>query len=210
LPKLPATAGQNRRNSKTNSRNWLVRLRSNFDLLAQGALAIVNLAVTIFVGVTAVAFVGQLFLLFCLAKAVKEISERMERIANRMEERATPVLATAQAILEEAQPRIGEITSNLAEASATIRANVAGVAEATGEIVERARMQAARLDELIHSTADKVTDTTDFLQNKVITPVRRVHAIVSAVSAGVGFFKRNRARKSGPQLAAEEDDEMFI
>ena len=84
------------------------------------------------------------------------------------------------------------------------------MAQATGEIVERARMQAARLDHLIHSTADKVAETTDFLQTSVVTPVRRVHAILSAVNAGIGFLRQNRARKKGPQLAAEEDEEMFI
>ena len=169
-----------------------------------------NVVLTIFVAVTAVAFVGQLFLLFFLVKATKESSERIENIAKRVEERAAPVLSAAHAILDDARPRISEITSNLAEASATIRDQVAGVAEATGEIVERARMQAARLDDLLHTTADKVEETTDFLQNSVIKPVRRVHAIVQAVNAGIGFLRRNRARKSGPQLATEEDEEMFI
>jgi hypothetical protein len=84
------------------------------------------------------------------------------------------------------------------------------VAEATGEIVERARMQAARLDEVIHSTVDKVEQTTDYLQNSVIRPVRRVHAIVQALNAGFSFFKHARAAKKGAQLAAEEDEEMFI
>lgn len=164
----------------------------------------------IFVAITAIAFLGQLALLYGLLKAVKESSERVERIANRMEERATPVLAAAQAILEEAQPKVSEITSNLAEASATIRAHVAVVADATGEIVERARMQVAYLDDLIHSTINKVSQTSDFLQNKVIKPVRRVQAIVSAVSAGVGFFTRSRGRRQGPQLAEADDEEMFI
>ena len=165
---------------------------------------------TIFVAITAISFVGQLFLLFAIAKAVKESAERMERVANRMEERATPFLAAAHAILEEAQPKIGEITSNLAEASAVIRANVAVVAQATGDIAERARNQAAHLDELIHSTTNKISETTDFLQNKVITPVRRVHAIVSAATAAVGYLRRSFANKKGPQLATEEDEEMFI
>lgn len=170
----------------------------------------VNLVLTIFVGVTAIAFVGQLFLLFGLSKAVKESSERLENSANRMEQRVAPVLATAQAILSEVQPRISEITTNLAEASATIRSQVTGMAEAAGEIAERMRMQSVRLDEMVRSTADRVEQTTDFLQNTVITPVRRVQAIVQAVNAGIGFLRRNRASKKGPQLAMEEDEEMFI
>ena len=169
-----------------------------------------NLFLDIFVGITAIAFCGQLVLLFLLYKAIEKSSERLENSANRIEQRVAPVLDAAQAILSDVQPRISEITTNLTEASATIRSQVTGMAESAGEIVERVRMQAARLDEMVHSTADKVEQTTDFLQNTVITPVRRVHAILHAVNAGIGFLRRNRASKKGPQLAAEEDEEMFI
>lgn len=170
-----------------------------------------NTALVIFVAITAVAFVGQLFLLFFLLKAIKESSARLENVANRLEERTTPVLATAQAILEQAEPRIEEITNNLAQASATVRTNVADLAQATGEIVERARVQAAHLDEVIHATVERVAHTTIFLQDRVITPVRRVQAILSAVSAGMGFLRRVRAQSKGSQLAvAEDEDEMFI
>lgn len=169
-----------------------------------------NWVLTIFVAVTAIAFVLQLLVLYALKNAIEKSSERMENMASRMEKTAMPLMTTASAILEDAQPKVAEITSNLAEASSTLRSNVANVAEATGEIVERARIQAARLDEMIHSTVDKVEQTTDFLQNSVIRPVRRVHAIVQAVNAGFSFFKRSRSPKKGPQLAAEEDEEMFI
>lgn len=169
-----------------------------------------NAVLTVFVAITAIAFCLQLLLLYFLYKAIDKSSARMESIANRMEERTTPVLATAQAILEEAQPRIGEITSNLLEASATIRANVSNVAEATGEIVERARMQAAHLDHVIQSTAERVSETTEFLQDKVVSPVRRVYAVVSAATAVVGFLKRTRGFRKGPQLTPADDEEMFI
>lgn len=165
---------------------------------------------TVFVIVTAIAFCAQAIILVFLYKAINQSSARIENIAERMEKSALPVLTAAGAILDDAQPKMAEITSNLAEASSMIRANVATVAEATGEIVERARMQAARLDEVIHSTVDKVEQTTDYLQNSVIRPVRRVHAIVQALNAGFSFFKHARAAKKGAQLAAEEDEEMFI
>jgi methyl-accepting chemotaxis protein len=165
----------------------------------------------IFVGVTALAFCVQMVVMILLYKAIEKSSARMESIVGRFEERSGPVLTTAQAILEDAQPKIAEITSNLADASSTVRAHVAVVAEATGEIVERARMQAARLDNLIHETAEKIESTTDFLQNSVVTPVRRVHAILQAVNAGLGFFKRHRARKKAVhQMGTEQDEEMFI
>jgi uncharacterized protein YoxC len=168
-----------------------------------------NTIITIFVVVAAVAIVLQMVVLFALYKGLRQTSERMEGIAGRLEQQAAPVLASAAAILEDAQPKIAEITANLAETSASVRAHVAQVGEATGEIVERARMQAARLDEFIINTAHKVEATSELLQHKVFSPMRRVRAIVTALNAGLAFFKSNRSRQrtNGESV---EDEEMFI
>src|SRR5215831_11674896 len=148
-------------------------------------------------------------ILFALYKALRESSSRMEGIAGRLEEQATPVLATAAAILDDAKPKIAEITSNLAETSASVRTHVTEVGHATSEIVERARMQAARLDEFVTSAAQKVEATSEILQHKVFSPMRRVRAIVTALNAGLAFFKssRSRHRTNGESV---EDEEMFI
>lgn len=165
--------------------------------------------VAIFVIVAAVAIVLQMAILFALYKAVRQTSARVEGIAVRMEQQTTPLLATANAILEDAQPKIGEITSNLAESTATLRAHVSQVAEATGEIVERARLNAARVDEFVGHTMDKIENASELLEAKVLTPVRRVHAIVSAVTAGLGFLRNSRGQKARAARAGQ-DEEMFI
>jgi methyl-accepting chemotaxis protein len=164
---------------------------------------------TIFVALTAVAIIIQMIILFALYKAVQKSSARMESIAGRLEEKATPILQTAHSILDDAQPKISEITSNLAETTATIRAHASHVADTTGEILNRARMQAVRLDEMISSTANKVEETTDFIQSSVVTPVRRVHAVVQALSAGLGFLRRTHAEKKA-HGKGHGDEEMFI
>jgi uncharacterized protein YoxC len=167
-----------------------------------------NTIITIFVVVAAVALVVQMGILFALYKALRQTSERVEGIAGRLEQQAAPVLTTAAAILEDARPKLAEITSNLAETSAVVRAHVAQVGEATGEIVERARLQAARLDEFIVSAARKVEATSELLQHKVFSPMRRIRAIVTALNAGLSFLRSNRPRRtSGEQV---EDEEMFI
>jgi uncharacterized protein YoxC len=168
-----------------------------------------NTIITIFVVVAAVALVVQMGILFALYKALRQTSERVEGIAGRLEQQAAPVLTTAAAILEDARPKLAEITSNLAETSAVVRAHVAQVGEATGEIVERARLQAARLDEFIVGAARKVEATSELLQHKVFSPMRRIRAIVTALNAGLSFLRSNRParRASGEQV---EDEEMFI
>ena len=168
-----------------------------------------NTIITIFVVVAAVALVVQMGILFALYRALRQTSERVEGIAGRLEQQAAPVLTTAAAILEDARPKLAEITSNLAETSAVVRAHVAQVGEATGEIVERARLQAARLDEFIVSAARKVEATSELLQHKVFSPMRRIRAIITALNAGLSFLRSNRParRANGEQV---EDEEMFI
>jgi len=169
-----------------------------------------NHIITVFVVVAAVAIVLQMVILFALYKALRQSSERVEGIAGRLEQQASPVLTTAAAILEDAQPKIAEITTNLAESSATIRAHVEQVGEATGEIAERARAQAARLDEFILSAAHKVEVTSELLQDKVLSPMRRVRAMVSALNAGLSFLKSNRRARHRTNGENVEDEEMFI
>jgi methyl-accepting chemotaxis protein len=168
-----------------------------------------NHIITVFVVVAAVAIVVQMGVLLALYAALRRTSERMEGIAGRLEQQATPVLATAAAILDDARPKIAEITTNLAETSASVRTHVGQVGTAATEIVERARMQAARLDEFVINAAHKVEATTELLQNKVFSPMRRVRAIVTALNAGMSFFQSNRPQhKRGS--GEVEDEEMFI
>ena len=162
----------------------------------------------VFVGVASAAIVLQLVVLWAFYKAATRSSQQMQQTVGRLEQKADPILTTAQAILEDAQPKIREITSNLAEATAIARAQVSQVADTTSEIVERTRLQAARLDDLVHSTLEKIENTTDFLQNSVVRPVRRVHAIVQAVSAGLSFFRHRSQHRI--EEAGNGEEEMFI
>lgn len=169
-----------------------------------------NHIITIFVVVAAVAIVVQMGVLLALYMALRRTSERMEGIAGRLEQQATPVLATAAAILDDAKPKVAEITTNLAETSVSLRTHAGQIGNAASEIAERARMQAARLDEFVISAAHKVEATTELLQDKVFSPMRRVRSIVTALNAGLSFFKSNRPPKRRNRSGEVEDEEMFI
>lgn len=168
-----------------------------------------NHIITVFVVVAAVAIVVQMGILLALYMALRRTSERMEGIAGRLEQQATPVLATAAAILDDAKPKIANITTNLAETSTLLRTHVGQIGNAASEIAERARMQAVRLDDFVISAAHKVEVTSELLQDKVLSPMRRVRSVVTALNAGLSFFKSNRSarRKNSGEV---EDEEMFI
>jgi len=171
----------------------------------------VTTVVAVFVIVAAVAIVVQMGILLALYMAMRQTANRMEGIAGRLEQQTGPLLTTATAILEDAQPKIAEITANLAESTATVRAHVVHVTEASGEIVERARNHAARMDEFVGSAMGKIESASEILEHKVLTPVRRVQGIIAAVSAGLDILKAAKGTRSrAPRHGVEEDEEMFI
>ncbi len=90
--------------------------------------------------------------------------------------------------------KLPNITTNLAETSTSLRTHVGQIGNAASEIAERARMQAVRLDDFVISAAHKVEVTSELLQDKVLSPMRRVRSIVTALNAGLSFFKSNRSR----------------
>lgn len=165
---------------------------------------------TIFVAVAAVAMTVQMIILFALYKAVSGTATKVESLVVKVEERAIPVLDATASILEDVQPKISAIASDLAETSGVIRERVEHLSDATGEVVERARLQAARLDDLIHDTTDRIANTTQFLQSTIFAPVRRIQAILQAVSAGIRFMRRGKPPGRVHKTAMEEDEEMFI
>lgn len=169
-----------------------------------------NTLLLIFVGATAVAVTLQMVILYLLYKAVRQSLGKVESMVLQVQERAIPVLDSTAAILEDAQPKISEITANLADTSAIVRERAEQISLAAGEVIERARLQAVRLDELVSTTAERVEQTTEFLQNTVFAPVRRVQAIIQAVAAGLNFFRRSRKIRKVHPVAMEEDEEMFI
>ena len=169
-----------------------------------------NTTVAIFVIIAAVAIVVQMGILIALYVGMRQAASRMEGIAGRLEQQTSPLLSTASAILEDAQPKIAEITSNLAESSATVRAHVSQMAEATGEIVERARLHALRVDEFVGNTMGKIETASEILETRVLSPVRRVQGIIAAVNAGLGVFRSTRPKRKAARAGAEQDEEMFI
>lgn len=169
-----------------------------------------NTTVAIFVIIAAVAIVVQMGILIALYVGMRQAASRMEGIAGRLEQQTSPLLSTASAILEDAQPKIAEITSNLAESSATVRAHVSQMADATGEIVERARLHALRVDEFVGNTMGKIETASEILETRVLSPVRRVQGIIAAVNAGLGVFRSTRPKRKAARAGAEHDEELFI
>jgi hypothetical protein len=163
----------------------------------------------IFIAVTTFAVVVQAGILVGLYVAVRKSTARMEALATEVKSRVLPTVETAQNLMVELRPKIDVISNNLAESSDLVRNQLGRLDATVTDVLDRARLQVIRADELLNRTMDKVEETSEVVHKTVISPLRQVNGLMAAISTGVDVFlgqKRRHPRNGGgvPQ------DEMFI
>ena len=163
----------------------------------------------LFIAVTTFAVVVQAGILVGLYLAVRKSTARMEDLATEVKTRVLPTVETAQNLMVELRPKIDVISNNLAESSDLVRNQLGRLDATVTDVLDRARLQVIRADELLNRTMDKVEETSEVVHKTVISPLRQVNGLMAAISTGVDVFlgqKRRHPRNGGgvPQ------DEMFI
>ncbi|MGA9307091.1 MAG: hypothetical protein WBW31_16935 [Candidatus Sulfotelmatobacter sp.] len=168
---------------------------------------------TVFVALTGAAVALQAGVLVAMYITMRKSSARMEALALEVKTKALPTLETAQAMLAELRPQLTVIADNLTETTHSVRSQVERMDATVSDVVDRARLQIIRADELLSRTLDRVEETSDVVHNTVISPVRQFAGLIQGVTAGIEFLMGNRGRKNGSGREARRpvpQDEMFI
>jgi methyl-accepting chemotaxis protein len=169
--------------------------------------------IPLFIALTGLAVLLQAGILVALYLAVRKSSERMEALAVEVKTKALPALETTQTMLAELHPKLTVIADNLTETTHSVRAQVERMDATVNDVVDRARLQIIRADELLTRTLDRVEETSDMVHKTVISPVRQFSGLIQGVTAGIEFLLGNRARRNGNSREARRpvpQDEMFI
>jgi ElaB/YqjD/DUF883 family membrane-anchored ribosome-binding protein len=163
----------------------------------------------IFIAVTTFAVVVQAGILVGLYLAVRKSTARMEALAVEVKSRVLPTVETAQNLMVELRPKIDVISNNLAESSDLVRNQLGRLDATVTDVLDRARLQVIRADELLNRTMDKVEETSEVVHKTVISPLRQVNGLMAAISTGVDVFlgQKRRHPRNG---AGVPQDEMFI
>jgi len=163
----------------------------------------------IFIAVTTLAVVIQAGILVGLYVAVRKSTAKMEALASQVTSKALPTMETVQAMLVEIRPKLDVMTVNLSESSTLVRNQLGRLDATLTDALDRTRLQVIRADELLSRTMDKVEETSDAVHKTVISPLRQVNGLMSAISTGVEVFlgQKRRQPKNG---AGVPQDEMFI
>jgi len=161
-----------------------------------------------FIAITAAAVVIQAGILIAMYLATRQTGARVEALASEVRTKILPTVEIAQSMLTDLRPKLESLVGNLADSSATVRAQVERLDATFNDVVDRTRLQVIRADELLGRTLDRVEQTTEMVHKTVVSPIRQASGLVQGLSAGLEFFfSRARRQRNGTPVA---QDEMFI
>lgn len=170
----------------------------------------------LFIFVTMFAVVIQAGILVALYLAVRKSSAKMEGLAAEVKSKALPTMDTVRSTMEtvqsalvELRPKLNVMSVNFSESSTLLRNQLGRIDATLTDALDRTRLQVIRADELLNRTMDKVEETSEVVHKTVISPLRQVNGLMTAISTGVEVFlgQKRRHRKNG---AGVPQDEMFI
>jgi len=161
---------------------------------------------TIFIAVTSAAVLIQAGILFAMYLAVRQASARTEALASEVRSKVLPTVEMAQSMLEDLRPKVEGIVNNFNESSVMARNQMARLDATMSDLLDRARLQVIRADELVSKALDRVEETGDLVNKTVVSPVRQVSGLLQGLTAGLEFFFSGRRRSRDGAV----QDEMFI
>ena len=162
---------------------------------------------TVFVAVTAAAVVLQAIILVAMFVAMRKTSARVESLAEEIRNKVLPLAESAQSMVTELRPKIETAISNLSQTSALVKTQVERLDATMNDVVDRARLQVIRADDLVTRTMDRIEDTSENIHRAVTSPVRRFQGLLHGLTAGVEHLVSHRRRR---QEVTVPQDEMFI
>lgn len=167
---------------------------------------------TVFIALTGIAVLLQAGVLAAMYVAMRKSTERMEVLAGEVRSKLLPAFEQGHQMLTEMRPKLEVIVDNLQSSTTVIRSEVERVDATVNDVVDRARLQVIRADELLSRTLDRVEQTSEMVQRTVVSPVRQISGLMQGLSVGLGFFFGKQRRNGGrrEERRPVPQDEMFI
>jgi hypothetical protein len=151
-------------------------------------------------------------------------ANRAVKSVNRMEERLAPLMTRATALSEQGTAiavqgrqiaeqfnvmsgHLSTATMHLSESTALIKEEVRGLMMVADETADMAREKVQLVSHAIDTTHERVVNTTEFIQTKVIEPARELAAILAGLRRGLEVLV---APAPSPINSSYGDEEMFI
>jgi|SRR5579859_7780318 len=163
---------------------------------------------TVFVIVTALAVVMQAAILFAMFRVMKEILAKTTQIESGVKDHLNPVLDSVHALTTAVREPVNAILANLTEVSGLLRQRAASADAVAAEVLERVRIEAIRMDELLTGVLGRMERAAEAAERGVLIPVREISAVIAGLRQGFAYFF-GRQRPPAEQRARSEE-QLFI
>ncbi len=163
--------------------------------------------------VIAICFIVMAIAIIAIAVIVRKAVGTIDRI----DERIDPLLVKVDAISAQGQEisvhftevagNLSMATKYLADSTELIKDEVAELKQLVGYTANTARNKVDMVSRSIDRTHMQVTDTTEFVQAKIVNPAREIAAIMAGVKKGLEVLFAPSPKQID---RVYHDDEMFI
>jgi uncharacterized protein YoxC len=170
----------------------------------------VETAQLVFNGIVALALILQGIALLIIARKVRELAAKLDATSAKLTRQIDALAVQAESFLEVAKEtavKLHAVQDNLATISRIVHDRVIDVDAFLKEVTSGARLQMARLEDIMQTAARRIDDTIDAIQTAIVTPVGEVQAVIRGIRAGLTVLFGLR-RASGDR--SHQDEEMFI
>jgi hypothetical protein len=168
---------------------------------------------SVFIALTGIAVMLQAGILAAMYFAMRQSSQRMEALAEEVKTKVLPAVEQVQDVLTEFRPKWEIIADNLELTTTVVRSQVQRMDATVNDVVDRARLQIIRADELLSRTLDRVEQTSDMVHKTVVSPVRQLSGLMQGITVGLEFLFSGRGGRNGRRREERRpvpQDEMFI
>jgi hypothetical protein len=138
-----------------------------------------------FVGMVAIAMVGQAVALIVMAVGAGKARKRGLEIAEDLRVKVLPIITGTHELIRDNSPKVKVIAENFVEASHIIRSKAQEFDVTASDLNSKTRAQAARVDGMVTSVLNTTAEITDSIQRGIKIPVREVTGMVNGLKAGL-------------------------
>jgi hypothetical protein len=139
----------------------------------------------IFVGLVALAMLTQTVIFGIAAIGAIKAKNRLVEIAEEVRLKALPLIDRSQGVLHDLHPKVRVITDNLVETSHIVRAKAQEFDSTITDVNHRARVQTARVDDMVSTVLDTTAGIASTIQKGVSVPVREFNGLMNGLKAGI-------------------------
>jgi methyl-accepting chemotaxis protein len=166
---------------------------------------------TIFIALTGIAVLLQAGVLLAMYLAMRKTTNDLQALAGEVRTKVMPSIDQAHQIISDLRPKLDVIAENVKDTSSTVKGQVQRLDATVNDMVDRARLQIIRADELLSRTLDRVEHTSEVVQKTVVSPVRQISGLMQGITVGLEFLFAGRRRNGGRgERRPVPQDEMFI